>query len=177
MKTLIQLILIGLVIMCFSRCYNSKKATDQINKANDKFPEIVAKLARDKYPCTVLLKNDTTTVYEDSLVFIDCPDSNYSAGDYAIVRRDTIRVKGETNTVRVPVKILIPSKIVTQYFEDSAKLKLASIEQNKLITANQKLQSLNDTLSGKLKTRTKYLWWLLALCIGLTAWNFRKLIL
>lgn len=148
---------------------------DQVLKANDKFPEIVATLARDKYPCTDLLKPDTVTMYEDSLVFIECPDSNYSAGDYAIVRTDTIYKTGESRTVRVPVKILVPSKVVTRWYEDSAKLKLMSLEISRLKTELSKSNAERDKYKGKSDHRGKENWIWRAIATVLICWQVFKI--
>jgi len=173
MKNLLALILIGLVIMCFSRCSSAKELMD---KAEKKDPAIVAEYARQKYPCTDLLKPDTVTLYEDSLVFIECPDSNYAPGEYATVLRDTLWQPGQVRTVKVPVKILVPSKVITQWYEDSAKLKIAAVRIAGLEKENGELKKENESLSGKLARRTKYLWWLLALCIGLSIFSAYKIL-
>jgi len=156
-----------LPIVLLSSCYTAKKATDQVNKADAKYPEIVAKLARDKYPCTDLLKPDTATIYRDSLVFIDCPE--VVPNDYNIGKTDTIRINGVIyRTVKVPVNMPVKTVQVTKWFEDSAKLKLAAV-------AVDKLQAENQTLAGRLKTRTKLMWIFVIIAFGLTVWNFRKL--
>ncbi len=175
MKTTIQLIIVGIVIMLFSSCYNSKKATEQVNKADAKYPEIVAKLARDKYPCQEILKPDTTIVYEDSLIFIECPDSNYNAGEYATVRTDTIYRAGENRTVRVPVKVLIPSKVINHYYEDSAKLKLLAIEIARLQKLNESLQATNDSLNKKVSRKSKENWIWRIIALALIAWQVIRL--
>ena len=143
MKNLLALILIGFIIMCFSRCSSAKELLDKAEKKN---PAIVAEYARDKYPCTDLLKPDTVTLYEDSLVFIECPDSNYNPGEYATVLRDTLWQPGQVRTVRVPVKILVPSKVINNWYEDSAKQKVLSVSLNKANTANEKLTGENTRL-------------------------------
>ena len=156
-----------LIILVFSGCYTAEKAARQVNKANYKHPEVVAKLARDIYPCTDLLKDDTTIFLRDTLIYIECPDNITPDKTYEVVRYDTLN-KTITKIVRVPVNLPIITQVVTKWYEDSAKLKIASIQAIKLTADNESLQ-------GKLSRRTKYLWWLLALCIGLTVWIFRKL--
>lgn len=146
MKTLIQLIIIGLLIMSFSRC---KTAQELIAKAEKKDPAAIAEYARDKYPCTEILLGDTTTIYEDSLVFIDCPDSNYTPGDYANVHRDTLLLPGQVRTVRVPVKISVPGQVITRWYEDSAKLKIAAVQNSACIKERDSLQAENKTLQRK----------------------------
>lgn len=168
-------LIIILTAILFSGCYNAQKATEQVNKADSKFPEIIAKLARDKYPCTDLLKNDTAVIYKDTLVYIECPDTSVTNNNpFEVLRTDTVN-KVITKTIRVPVTLPIRTQVITKWFEDSAKLKLAALSMDKITKENQQLQTDLKAIQGKLKTRTKYLWWLLALCIGLTVWNFRKL--
>lgn len=141
MKTAIQLILIGILIMCFSSC---KTAEELLNKAEKKDPAIVAKLARDKYPCTDLLKPDTAIVYQDSLVFVDveCPEAGQPA---EVIRVDTVN-NVITRTVRVPVNMPVQVRTVTRWYEDSAKLKVLTVGLNKANTANEKLTGENTRL-------------------------------
>lgn len=44
----------GIALMLFSSCYNIKKAEKQTYKALAKFPVVVAKIARDSFPCYVI---------------------------------------------------------------------------------------------------------------------------
>lgn len=184
MKTLLQLLLIGIVIMLFSKCYTSDKAQKQVDKANAKFPDIVAKLARDKYPCRDLLKPDTVITYADSLIFIECPDSNYTPNDYGTVvgnggiglpTSSAGTVKVETRTVKVPVKILVPSKVINNWYEDSAKIKLLTIDIDKLQKENTTLKADKENLQDKVDKRNKWLLWLIILCVLLTLWTIRKI--
>ena len=163
-----------LILLLLPGCYTAKKATEQIKKADNKFPEVVAKLARDKYPCTDLLKNDTAVIWRDSVVFIDCPEIAPNEFERVVIKTDTVN-NVITKTVRVPVRVQLPTQVVTKWYEDSAKLKMAAVAADKLAAENTGLKSKLESTQGKLTTRTKYLWWLLALCAGLTVWNFRKL--
>lgn len=160
MKRLFQLILIGFLIMCFSRCYNSQKAAQQVTKANDKFPEIVAQIARDKYPCTDLLKPDTSTVLKDTIVYIDCPDNK---NPYEVVKYDTVnnvvtKIVPITKTTKVPVTLPVKTEYITKWFEDSAKLKIASVNAEKQQKSIEKLQASNDKLSKQSAHRGKENW-------------------
>lgn len=174
-KTDWQLIIVGLIIVfAFSRCYNSQKATEQVNKADSKFPEIVAKLARDKYPCTQLLKTDTAVVFKDTTVYIECPDTlTNNPTPFETIRFDTIN-NVVTKIVKVPVTIRTAAQTITRWFEDSAKLKLAAITLTNLQadTANYRKQIIK--LDGKVSTRNKWLLWLLIIVICETLWILRK---
>lgn len=173
MKTALQLILIGLVIMMFSRCSTAKEL---LEKAEKKDPAIVAAYARDKYPCTDLLRPDTVTLYEDSLVFIECPDSLYSSNDYANVITDTLWQPGQVRTVRVPVKILVPSQVITRWYEDSAKLKVLAVDIGKCTTERDALKASNDSLKAKANRRGIENWiWRVIAAVLLFFWIKGKL--
>ena len=171
-KTTLQLILIWLLIMCFSRCQTAKQLMD---KAEKKDPAIVAEYARDKYPCTDLLKPDTAIIWKDTVVYVDCPDTAQTS-PYEVTVTDTV-TRMVTKTIRVPVTLPVRTQIITKYYEDSAKIKIVMLQIQALQADTARLQASNKILSGRLATRTKIMWWLIALCIGLTVWDFRKLIL
>lgn len=173
MKTLIQLIIIGLVIMSFPSCYTQKKAIEQVNKADEKFPEVVAKLARDKYPCTDLLKPDTLVTIKDSIVFVEveCPDV---INPTTVIKVDTVN-NVITKTIRVPVNMPVQVKYITKWYEDSAKQKLLSIDLNKAIAANKTLSEDNNALHKKVarKSKENWIWRIIALIlIGWTVFRF-----
>lgn len=169
----IQLIIIGILIMLFPSCYNAKKATQQVNKANDNYPEVVAKIARDKYPCTDLLKPDTLITYKDSLVLveIECPELIEPT---TVVKIDTVN-NVITKTIRVPVNMPIQTRTVTKWFEDSAKLKLYDVALNKANTANEKLQATVIAQDKKIahKTKENWIWRIIAIC--LICWQVWKI--
>lgn len=154
-----------LILLFFCSCYNSKKAAKQIDKANDKYPELVAELARDKYPCTDLLTPDTTVIYKDSLVFVDveCPEVIPAE---VVIKTDTVN-NIITRTVRVPVHLPIQIRTINKWYEDSAKLKLLTITLNKANTANVKLNEVNVSLSDKVAAKSKenWLWRIIALVL------------
>ena len=141
-----------LIALLLCGCYTQKKATEQVNKANDKFPEVVAKLARDKYPCTDLLKPDTAVIWKDTIVYVDCPDT--ASNPFQVVRYDTVNkvVTLPGRTIKVPVTIPAKTVYIDRWFEDSAKLKLAAIERDKLVKENEKQKK---TIQDKEKTIRK----------------------
>lgn len=164
-----------IALLFLSGCYTAEKATNQVNKADSKYPEIVAKLARDKYPCTDLLKPDTAVVFKDTTIYIDCPEV-VTTNNFETVRTDTVN-HVITKTVRVPVNIPIKTQVVTKWYEDSAKLKLYAVALNKAIAANEKLQASNDTLQNKVarKSKENWIWRIIALClIAWQAWKFYR---
>ena len=142
-------LLIALLLCC---CYTQKKATEQVNRANDKFPGVVAKLARDKYPCSEVLKPDTAVIWKDTTIFVDCPDT--ASNPFQVVRYDTVNkvVTLPGRTIKVPVTIPAKTVYIDRWFEDSAKLKLAAIERDKLVKENEKQKK---TIQDKEKTIRK----------------------
>jgi len=164
------LLLILILIPELTGCYTQKKATEQVEKANDKFPAIVAKLSRDKYPCTDLLKPDTTIIYEDSIILveIECPDVPTE-----VIRVDTVN-NVITRTVRVPVNMPVQIRTVTKWYEDSAKLKLFTLQVESLQADTASLRQETVKLSGKVSSRNKWLLWLIIICVCETLWILRK---
>ena len=149
------LLLLAITVVLFSSCYNSQKATDQVNKADSKYPDIVAKLARDKYPCTQLLKTDTAVIFKDTTVFLDCPDS--IPKQYETVRFDTVN-NVVTRIVKVPVTIHTAGQVITRWWEDSAKITISKIDVNKLRADSSKMTDHIAYLSKKIAHKTKENW-------------------
>lgn len=164
------LVVIGLywTAAALTGCYTAKKAEQQVNKANDQFPAVVAKLARDKYPCTDLLKPDTAVLYRDTTVYIDCPDT--VPATFETVRVDTVN-NVTVRTVRVPVTLPVKTVFIDRWYEDSAKLKLAQIEQGKLQAQIDCIQADNDRLQAQSSRRGKENWIWRAIAIGLMIWQ------
>ena len=160
-----------LIILLFTGCYTQKKATEQVEKANDKFPAVVAKLARDKYPCKDLLKPDTTIVYEDSIILveIECPDVPTE-----VIRVDTVN-NVITRTVRVPVNMPVQTRYITKWYQDSAAMYLLTKDLETAKFANTKLSDENNALSKKVarKSKENWIWRIIALIlIGWTVFRF-----
>jgi len=141
-----------LIALLLCGCYTQKKATEQVNRANDKFPGVVAKLARDKYPCSEVLRPDTAVIWKDTVVYVDCPDT--ASNPFQVVRYDTVNkvVTLPGRTIKVPVTIPAKTVYIDRWFEDSAKLKLAAIERDKLVKENEKQKK---TIQDKEKTIRK----------------------
>ena len=156
-----------LIILIFASCSTAQELMD---KAEKKDPAIVAKLARDKYPCKDLLKPDTTTIYQDSIILveIECPDVPTE-----VIRVDTVN-NVITRTVRVPVNMPVQIRTVTKWYEDSAKLKLFTLQVESLQADTASLRQETVKLSGKVSSRNKWLLWLIIICACETLWILRK---
>ena len=134
-------------------CSLAKRAAKHIEKAYKLDPATVAKIARDKFPCTELLKTDTLTEVTDSIIYVDCPDNNGS--DYADgqIRHDTLLIRGVSGQIRIPVHIPIQTKTIFKYFEDSAKILLLNSD----LKVNGKI--IKDLTDGNTKLKSKLNWW------------------
>jgi len=167
---IVWVILLALIVAAIlAGCTTAEKLLD---KAERKDAAIVAKYARDKYPCT-LLKNDTAIIWKDSVIYIDCPD-NTNPFEVVIVRKDTVQ-NTVIKTIRVPVKVQLPSKVVTRWYEDSAKLKINDDHirslTKKVSEQTDKIVSLNKKVSNK--SKENWIWRAIALC--LMAWQGWKI--
>lgn len=165
-----------IIIAILAGCSTAEKLLD---KAEKKDPAIVAKYARDKYPCTDLLKPDTAVIWKDSVIYIECPD-NTNPFEVITVRTDTVQ-NTVIKTVRVPVTVPIQVKYITKWYEDSAKLKVAAVELSGCNTAVLKLQAANDKLSAKAAHRGKENWIWRIIATVLICWQvwriYRKIMI
>lgn len=161
-----------LIIFILASCNSTKQAAKHLNKAFKKDAALVARVTRDSFPCTELLKTDTTFVVTDSTVYVDCPD--YSNISDTIKVHDTMRSQiVTTKFIKVPVKLPVKTMYVNRWFEDSAKIKLANNDLTKIVKSR-------DEYKGKAERRGKLILWLIVAIAILTATNvltIRKLIL
>lgn len=161
-----------LLIVILASCNSTKQAAKHLGKAFKKDAAFVARVTRDSFPCTQLLKTDTTFVVTDSTIYIDCP--NYSNISDTKEIHDTLRSQiVTTKFIKVPVKLTVKTMFVNKWFEDSAKIKLAN---NDLL----KIGKLRDEYKGKAERRGKLILWLLIAVATLTATNvltIRKILL
>lgn len=159
-----------IIIILLSSCSTAQELMD---KAEKKDPAIVAKVARDKFPCKDLLKNDTTVLYKDSLVFVEveCPEVVTTE---TIIKTDTIN-NVVTKTVRVPVTIRTAGQVITKWYEDSAKIRIAAVALNGCNTEVLKLQASNDSLSKKAARRGKENWIWRIIASVLICWQVWKI--
>lgn len=133
--------------------YTEPTALKQTTKANDKYPESIAKLVRSWYPCTT---TETNTVIEkrDSIIYIDCPDLPVIVHE----PNDTIYLDHAANntvyspqikTVRVPVHLPIEIRYITKWVEDSAKIFVLTNDLKTLVKKADDLQVRVDTMTDK----------------------------
>lgn len=148
MKKLLSIICISAIL--FS-CYTDRKATEQITKAILKKPALTADLTRKAFPC-ITTSSDTTIVTTDTIINVDCPDTTKAteATEYFTIHDTTI--KRITKTIKVPITIQLPSKIIVQKVKDSADILVLN---DKLTIANNKI----SVLENKISIKNKWMLW------------------
>lgn len=130
------------IILFLGSCYTPSKAKKDLNKANDKFPDIVAKFTRDQYPC-IDKKIDTAysidTLYE--YINVECPPL-FPTIDTFYKTNTLYKNKIVRQLVAVPQRTIT----ITKSIEDSAKIKLMASDNkvcaDKLIKAQNKIQKM-----------------------------------
>jgi hypothetical protein len=161
-----------LLIFILVSCNSTKQAARHLNKAFKKDAALVARVTRDSFPCTELLKTDTTFVVTDSTVYVECPDySNISDTMHDTLRSQIftpsgINSKGNAAFIpkRVQIKVPVKTMYVNRWFEDSAKIKLANNDLSKIGKSR-------DEYKGKAQRRGKLILWLFVAVAILTASN------
>jgi hypothetical protein len=138
-------------------CYTQNKAVKQVNKALGSYPEIVAKIALDSFPCDVI-RIDTIISVRDSI--IQCiPVENFTT----LSRIDTIY-----GTKKVFVKLPIKTTYITRIVESTAKLTIINAQLDSVNNVIRELQKSKDELSGKVERKNKVIWWLIGLLLLLS---------
>lgn len=166
------LFLLAVAVIILPSCYNAKKAQKQVNKALLEYPDKVATIARDAFPC-ITIASDTVRVTDTLLDFIDCPENPLP--EY---KRDTIVINGvKTVYVKVPAKVQVKTVIVTNKIEDSAKLKVLNkmvVDRDKIILdQSAELKSKSTKIANKNKEIWIHrgIWILLALYLIYRLWR------
>jgi hypothetical protein len=115
-------------------CYTAKDAQKDLNKVQEKHPQELAKVCKDKYPCLPKKTDTVEKVYYD-LIEVECPE--------VYIERDTFISK---DTIYVKVLKTLPRKeiIVTKYIKDSAELQVALNQLAVCKQETEKLKADND---------------------------------
>lgn len=154
-KYLLPLIVLSAI---FVACSPQRK----MDKLFEKNPEIVAKTARDKFPCSEILKPETTTVTKDTTIYVDveCPPEVTTPADTVyLVTGPEFTPTPAPRIVRVPVKGQIVYTTIKVPYEDSSKIFLLTAEIERLKIANVALEAKNSVLRNDRKV---LLWVLIA---------------
>ena len=144
-------------------CYTQNKAVKQVNKALGSYPEIVAKIALDSFPCNVI-KVDTIITHFDTTIEVIYPHF-----DTTLSQIDTIY-----GTKKVYVKL--PYKTITKTVESTAKLTILNASLDSLLKVTTNIQKSNEDLISKVSRKNKVIYWLIAFLIGLSLPYLIKLI-
>jgi PBP1b-binding outer membrane lipoprotein LpoB len=134
-------------------CYTQNKAVKQVNKALGSYPEIVARIALDSFPCNVI-KVDTIITHFDTTIEVIYPHF-----DTILSQIDTIY-----GTKKVYVKL--PYKTITKTVESTAKLTILNASLDSLLKVTTSVQKSNEDLTSKVGRKNKVIYWLIALLIG-----------
>ena len=138
-------------------CYTQNKAVKQVNKALGSYPEIVAKIALDSFPCNVI-KVDTIITHFDTTIEVIYPHFDTSITNYL---KDTIIV---TKKIKLPVKTLYITKTV----ESTAKLTILNASLDSLLKVTTSVKKSNEDLTSKVGRKNKVIYWLIAFLIGMS---------
>jgi uncharacterized HAD superfamily protein len=134
-------------------CYTQNKAVKQVNKALGSYPEIVAKIALDSFPCNVI-KVDTIITHFDTTI-----DLIYPHFDTSITLKDTIIV-----TKKLYIKL--PVKTIIKTVESTAKLTILNASLDSLLKVTTNIKKSNEELISKVGRKNKVIYWLIAFLIG-----------
>ena len=146
-------------------CYTQNKAVKQVNKALGSYPEIVAKIALDSFPCNVI-KVDTIITHFDTTIELIYPHF-----DTTLLLKDSIYV-----TKKVYVKLPYKTVYITKSIESTAKLTILNARFDSLTKVTTLIQKSNEDLTSKVGRKNKVIYWLIALLIGFSIPYLIKLI-
>lgn len=147
----------GLVaVFLLGGCYSQFKATKDVNKALGHYPQIVAKIAQDSFPCNVIRIDTSISVsnYDTSLL-VDCPV------------RDTV-LNSVHDTVKLYVKLPYKTVYVTKSVESTAKLTIMKCTLDSLTKVTTSIKKSNEDLTSKVGRKNKVIYWLIAFIVGLS---------
>ena len=143
-------------ILFLGGCYSQFKATKQVSKALAHYPQIVARIALDSFPCDVV-RIDTIITVRDTIV------ESYPIENFTIRSQiDTIY-----GTKKVFVKLPIKTNYITRIVESTAKLTIINVQLDSVNNVIRELQKSNDELSKKIANKNKAIWWFIVLVVGL----------
>jgi hypothetical protein len=138
-------------------CYTSNKAVKQVNKALGSYPEIVAKIALDSFPCNVI-KVDTIITHFDTTIEVIYPHF-----DTSMSQIDTIY-----GTKKVYVKLPYKTVYITKSVESTAKLTILNASLDSLLKVTTSVQKSNEDLTSKVGRKNKVIYWLIFFIVGLS---------
>lgn len=171
---LLTMIIVALIGMVSCSKYTEQVAETQSKKALVYHPKVIAKIARDAFPC-IDKKVDTVITQKDSLIYIDCPDvSNGTATDYAGVDTiyKTVTKVTPGKTVKVPVYLPVKTITIEKKIEDSAKIMQLNDALMQSVNETAKANDTIEKLEAKVAKKNKYLLWGLIIILILAGANY-----
>lgn len=135
-------------------CYSQYKATKQVNKALARYPQVVAKIALDSFPCDVI-RIDTVISESDTIV------------EYREINNFTTLVDTFVITKKLYVKMPYKTVYITKVVESTAKLTILNARIDSANFVICELQKSNAELTKKVASKNKAIWWFIALVVGL----------
>jgi PBP1b-binding outer membrane lipoprotein LpoB len=138
-------------------CYTQNKAVKQVNKALGSYPEIIARIALDSFPCNVI-KVDTIITHFDTTIEVIYPHF-----DTSLSQIDTIY-----GTKKVYVKLPYKTVYITKSVESTAKLTILNASLDSLLKVTTNIQKSNEDLTSKVVRKNKVIYWLIFFIVGLS---------
>ena len=141
------------VVSLLGGCYTQFKATKQVGKALAHYPQIVARIALDSFPCDVIRID--TVIYERDTIVESYPVETTLVDTFVITKK---------LYVKLPYKTIYITKVV----ESTAKLTIINAQLDSVNNAICELQKSNDEITNKVGRKNKTIYWLLAFIFALS---------
>ena len=134
-------------------CYSQFKATKQVGKALAHYPQIVARIALDSFPCDVIRID--TVIYERDTIVESYPVETTLVDTFVI-------------TKKLYVKLPYKTTYITKVVESTAKLTIINAQLDSVNNAICELQKSKDEIINKVGRKNKTIYWLLAFIFALS---------
>ena len=141
------------VVSLLGGCYTQFKATKQVSKALAHYPQIVAKIALDSFPCDVIRID--TVIYERDTIVESYPVETTLVDTFVITKK---------LYVKLPYKTIYITKVV----ESTAKLTIINAQLDSVNNVIRELQKSKDEIINKVGRKNKTIYWLLAFIFALS---------
>ena len=120
-----------LIASILSSCYTLNKAKQQVDRAMASYPELVATIAQDSFPCNTIRIDTLMSVY-DTTMLIDCPD---------LPKTDLSRIDTFLHTKKKLFKLPVKTVFITKTVESTARLVLMNVQLDSAHNLIRELQN------------------------------------